>query len=74
MKEIPPALVYHYGNKKVKMANVEAAYSPLEAKRKAVKTIPDIYQAISGTSVQPFLMDCFTTGLSRFPVILMQCK
>ncbi|KAI0230575.1 hypothetical protein LSAT2_019094 [Lamellibrachia satsuma] len=67
----PNAVVFPYGSAEWKQNKAEAVTTPMEAKAKAVATLPDLTQKLSASTLNDFLMTCYMPSPSKFPAILL---
>lgn len=67
----PEARVYPHGPLSLKKKSWVNAKNPNEARLLAVDSIPDSSLKIKGKNLQEFLVDCFMSKPSRFPLILL---
>ena len=70
----PNAVVFPYGSAEWKQNKAEAVTTPMEAKAKAVATLPDLTQKLSASTLNDFLMTCYMPSPSKFPAILLTSK
>lgn len=67
----PEARVYPHGPLSLKKKSWVNAKNPNEARLLAVDSISDSSLKIKGKNLQEFLVDCFMSKPSRFPLILL---
>ncbi|XP_060070403.1 uncharacterized protein LOC132550368 [Ylistrum balloti] len=65
------ARVYPYGGIQHKKKGWVSAKNPNDAKIAAIKSLPDHTLRMKGKDIQDFLVECFSTTPSRFPVIIL---
>ncbi|XP_061192664.1 uncharacterized protein LOC133200868 [Saccostrea echinata] len=65
------ARVYPHGPMSIKKKSWLSAKSPNEARMLAVDSIPDNSLRIKGKNLQEYLVDCFMSKPSRFPLLLL---
>jgi len=70
----PNAVVFPYGSAEWKRKKVAAVTTPMEAKAKAVASLPDHTHKLSASALNDFLMTCYMASPSKFPAILLTCK
>lgn len=67
----PNAVVLPYGSAEWKQKQVAAVTTPMEAKAKAVASLPDLTHKLSASALNDFLMTCYMASPSKFPAILL---
>ncbi|XP_033737829.1 uncharacterized protein LOC117325595 [Pecten maximus] len=65
------ARVYPYGGLQHKKKKWVSVKNPNDAKIAAIKSLPDKTLMMKGKDIQDFLVECFSTSPSRFPLIIL---
>ncbi|OWF38164.1 uncharacterized protein LOC110466596 [Mizuhopecten yessoensis] len=63
--------VYPYGGTQHKKKKWVSAKNPNDAKIAAIKSLPDQTLRMKGKDIQDFLVECFSSSPSRFPIVLL---
>ena len=74
---LPPAVVFPYdyfGNPKTKLEKFIKVQTPLEARKRAVASLPDNIIKLNKDSVQDFLIESYVGHPSKFPLVFFTCK
>ena len=70
-KVFPAARVYPYGGPKIKQAAYQDVKTLSEARKAALRTLPDDTTSVRGKKqLQEFVNRAYTTSPPRFPVLL----